>query len=404
MSAKSSYVIDTNVILHDPRAIYSFPGSNIIIPMAVLEEIDTFKNGNEQKNINARIFIRDIEASESDLLSLGVYDIENKINDDRILFAASAAKATLVTKDISLRIRARAKGIDAIDYNEGKVEDLNDLNAGYKIIKNVDDEVIESLYQSKSGIDPFMEVVNNEYYLLEITDGYILTKYNAFTKKIEVVSSHTCSNISAKNIEQQMALDALLDPNIPLVALNGIAGSGKTLLAIAAAIAQKQNYRQIFISRPTVDMERSIGFLPGEMNDKLRPYMEPIFDNIKVIRESYKTEKSQQAIDKLITENKIKIEALNFIRGRSLPKIFFIVDEAQNCTPKEIKTIITRAGEGTKIIFTGDIYQIDTPYLDAGSNGLTNLIHSIHGQKLFAHVNLVRGERSELAELAAKVL
>ncbi len=192
--------------------------------------------------------------------------------------------------------------------------------------------------------------------------------------------------------------------NIPLVALTGKAGTGKTLLALASALSIKKEFLQIFISRPTVDMEREIGFLPGDLKEKLNPYMAPLFDNLKHIRECQPSEKNKEAIDKMIAENKIQIEALNFIRGRSLPRIFFIIDEAQNLTPHEVKTIITRAGEGTKLVFTGDLDQIDTPYLDKASNGLAYLVDKMKNQKLFAHVKLSKGERSELAELASDLL
>jgi PhoH-like ATPase len=248
--------------------------------------------------------------------------------------------------------------------------------------------------------------VPNKYLILRSPNRSVLTSYDAATEHLRKIDKIMAYGIRPRNAEQIFAIDALTRSGIPLVTLTGKAGTGKTLLALASAIHVKRNYRQIFVARPVVPLSnKDMGYLPGDIESKLAPYMQPLWDNLKVIQSQYPEEDKQyQQIDQMVSDSKLVIEPLSYIRGRSLQKVFFIVDEAQNLTPHEIKTIITRAGEGAKIVLTGDIYQIDHPYLDAQSNGLSYLIDHFKGQNLYAHVNLEKGERSELAELASNLL
>jgi len=411
-----SYVLDTNVILHDPRAHYSFSNGKVIIPITVLEELDKFKSGNDQKSMNARHFIRDIETERHDWLEIDLVSTVNDLevgsdvlkgylNDNRILACAFVSRSVLVTKDINLRMKAEAFDIEAQDYSTDKVKDVEGLLRTTKMVEVTDADLMTGLFKEPEGI-PYEDddLKSNEYFILKNGRALALVKYDGKSGNLRAVKSKTVMGITPKNAEQTFAVDALTDDSIPLVAMTGKAGTGKTLLALASAIASKKNYTQIFLSRPTVDMEREIGFLPGTMEEKLSPYLMPYEDNFKFIKEVQKTQKTKDGLDKLKAEGKIQIEALNYIRGRSLPRVYFIIDESQNLTPHEVKTIITRAGEGAKLIFMGDLDQIDTPYLDKSSNGLAYMIDKMSGQDLFAHVKLVKGERSELAELASDLL
>jgi PhoH-like ATPase len=250
------------------------------------------------------------------------------------------------------------------------------------------------------------EVFPNKFYVIRNKSRSVLGHLTSTKEFVERIDKNPVYGIMPRNAEQTFAMNALTNKNIPLVSITGKAGTGKTLLALASALSVKKDYRQIYIARPIIPLSnKDIGFLPGDVESKLAPYMQPLWDNLKVIQDQYSdTDKHHQAITTMIKEEKILVEPLSYIRGRSLQRIFFIVDEAQNLTPHEIKTIITRVGEGTKIVFTGDIYQIDHPYLDSMSNGLSYLIEHFKGQKLYAHVNLEKGERSELAELASNLL
>jgi PhoH-like ATPase len=314
----------------------------------------------------------------------------------------------LVSKDICLRLKAKSLNINAEDYETGKVKNLDELYTGTTITKATD-KLINQL-NKEPVIMPADLNINpghgNHFYLLNGKRANLATFYSAQIDHLEKVKDEPVFNIYPKNPEQACALHALLDPDIKLVTMQGNAGTGKTLLALAAALEQRKYYRQIFVTRPIVPLSnKDIGFLPGDAKSKVDPYMAPIWDNLKFIREQFSDDdKMQHKIDELVTNDKISIAPLAFIRGRTLTKIFFIVDEAQNLTPHEVKTIISRAGEHSKFVFTGDIYQIDTPYLDAESNGLSYLIDKAKGHPLYAHITLQKGERSELANLANDLL
>ncbi|MBN9292730.1 MAG: PhoH family protein [Flavobacteriia bacterium] len=436
---KKIFVLDTSVLLHDHQSITNFGSNNVAIPITVLEELDKFKIGNDTKNFCAREVIRFIDKlsgsnSLQDWISLGpklgnfkvvlenhphhldaetVYSSAK--NDHKILNAVLCVKenepkteVVLVTKDINLRIKAKALGIQSEDYETGKVAaDTNEPSSN--TIEHVDSEVIRQIF-TKGMIDEEGilgdKKVNNGYYILKNGKSSSLAVYNQWTDQIERIEKEFIYGVKPKNAEQAFALNALMNDKIKLVALQGVAGTGKTLLALASALEQHKHYHQIILARPIVPLSnKEIGFLPGGAEDKVGPYMEPLWDNLKFIKSQFgENEKKYKAILEMEEQGKIVITPLAFIRGRSLSNIIFIVDEAQNLTPHEVKTIITRAGENTKIVFTGDVHQIDTPYLDENSNGLAYLIDRLKGQKLFAHIKLEKGERSELANLANELL
>jgi PhoH-like ATPase len=433
------FVLDTNVILHDYTCIYSFEEHNVIIPITVLEEIDKFKRGNEIINYNAREFTRELDSLVGDgflnegikLETGGMIIVNTNISKDdhigalfwedkpdhRILAVAynlageyGKERVVVVSKDINLRMKAKSIGIQAADYETGKIQNIDELYKGKTLIEGVRDKLIEEIYREEFigaeevqfQSDPFP----NEYFILRNNKKSALGTYNKEDELINLVLKRKCYGIVPRNAEQTFALDALINDNIPLVTLSGKAGTGKTLMALAAALEVRKRYKQIYLARPVVPLSnRDLGFLPGDVKSKLEPYMQPLHDNLSVIQNQY-DDNSQDAkrITDLLNNDKLVITPLAYIRGRNLSKIFFIIDEAQNLTPHEVKTIITRAGEGTKVVFTGDPYQIDTPYLDSRSNGLTWLIDRMKGQTLYAHVTLEKGERSQLAELASNLL
>ena len=437
---KKIYVLDTSVLLHDHQAINNFGENNVAIPITVLEELDKFKVGNDSKNFSAREVIRfidklSLDASLQEWISLGSKQGNFKIalehnprevnaeyvysvgkNDHKIINSALFLKETepkfevkLVTKDINMRIKAKALGIAAEDYATGKVNTTDLDKPGTYTIDNVDSEIIRQIFtHGKIAENDVLgeKKIPNGYYILKNGKTSSLAVYNQATDHIERIEKEFVYGIKPKNAEQAFAFNALLNSNVRLVALQGVAGTGKTLLALASALEQAKSYQQIILARPIVPLSnKEIGFLPGDANDKISPYMEPLWDNLKYIKSQFgENEKKHRAIIEMEQQGKIVIIPLAFIRGRSLSNILFIVDEAQNLTPHEIKTIITRAGENTKIIFTGDVHQIDTPYLDEHSNGLAYLIDKLKGQPLFAHVKLERGERSDLANLANDLL
>lgn len=438
------FVLDTNVILHDSSSIMQFEENDVVIPLAVIEEMDHFKRGSQVINLNAREFARTLDSlSGSALFNGGIRlgkgkgkvsiaitkGINNEIKqifrednpDHRILSAAldlqhrfdSKRQVILVTKDVNLRMKAKAIGVYAEDYASDRIGNVEELYSGKEIIENFNDDIIVKLYEPPFEItakEAFKkvdtELVPNKFYILRNTSRSVLAYLDLRMEKLHRIDKTVAYGIKPRNSEQTFAVDALINSEIPVVSLTGKAGTGKTLLALASSLHVKKNYRQIYIARPVVPLSnKDIGFLPGAVEEKLAPYMEPLWDNLKVIQDQFgETDKQNQAIMQMLKEEKLVIEPLSYIRGRSLQRIYFIVDEAQNLTPHEIKTIITRVGEGAKIVFTGDVYQIDHPYLDSQSNGLSYLIEHFKGQKLYAHVNLLKGERSELAELASNLL
>jgi PhoH-like ATPase len=299
------------------------------------------------------------------------------------------------------------------DYTTDHIGNIEELYSGKDILEDFNDELLNKIYQIPFKI-PAKEVIKkdkngafpNKFYIIRNKNRSVLGYLDSQKEMVERIDKNPAYGIMPRNAEQTFAMNALTNKNIPLVSITGKAGTGKTLLALASALAVKKEYRQIYIARPVIPLSnKDIGYLPGDVDSKLAPYMQPLWDNLKVIQDQYPdTDKHHQAISNMVKEEKLLVEPLSYIRGRSLQRIFFIVDEAQNLTPHEIKTIITRVGEGTKIVFTGDIYQIDHPYLDSMSNGLSYLIEHFKGQKLYAHINLEKGERSELAELASNLL
>ena len=437
---KRIYVLDTSVLLHDHQAITTFGSNDVAIPITVLEELDKFKIGNDTKNFSAREVIRFIDklsgkGSLQDWIALGkglgkfkvVFELNPEgvnaesvyakgKNDHKIINGALTLKekeksrdVVMVTKDINLRIKAKALGIAAEDYETGKVTDETMQETSVCTIENVDSEQIRQIFTKgridENGILGTRKIANG-YYILKNGKSSSLAVYNQHLDQIERIEKEFVHGIKPKNAEQAFAFNALLNPDIKLVALQGVAGTGKTLLALASALEQSKKFHQIILARPIVPLSnKEIGFLPGAAEDKIGPYMEPLWDNLKFIKAQFgENERKHKAILEMEENGKIVISPLAFIRGRSLSNIMFIIDEAQNLTPHEVKTIITRAGENTKIVFTGDINQIDTPYLDEHSNGLAYLVDRLKGEPLFAHIKLEKGERSELANLANDLL
>lgn len=440
---KKIFILDTSVILFEHNSILNFDEHDIGIPITVLEELDNFKKGNDTKNFEAREFIRLIDKLAKDQMlhkwnplngkskgnfkvlmetgSNGTLDANKVFNehkaDHRILNSALLLQkeekdrpVILVSKDINLRLKAKSLGLQAEDYTTGKVQNLNSLYSGKTVIDDVDPDVIDLLYE-KGYCPPEdllgnSELTKNHYYILRSGKKSILAFYNSANGMVEHVEKRSVYGIKPRNAEQAFAIHAVTKPEIKLVTMQGVAGTGKTLIALAAALEQKRDFKQIYLARPIVPLSnKDIGYLPGDIKSKLNPYMEPLWDNLKFIQNQYsENDKEYSKITEMVTNEKLVITPLAYIRGRSLSNICFIVDEAQNLTPHEVKTIITRAGENTKIIFTGDIFQIDTPYLDSQSNGLSYLIDRIKDHELYAHITLEKGERSELANLANDLL
>ena len=443
MGAKKNFVLDTNVILHDYKCIENFQENDIYLPIVVLEELDKFKKGSDQINYNAREFVRELDTLTSNDLflkgaSLGPgkgtlhvvtgdkYQVKiyqsfpEKTADHRILSCTLSVaesekdrkvKTILVTKDVNLRMKARSLGIEVEDYITDKVINVDIFKRAQDIYENIDPDLIDKMYASPDGIDADLfdiksKLEPNECFILKSVRNSVLARYNPFTNKFKKVEKASNYGIQPRNAEQSFAFEVLNDPDVKLIGLTGKAGTGKTLLALASALKQANVYKQILLARPIVALaNKDLGFLPGDEKQKVAPYMQPLFDNLNVIKGQFAPGGSDaRKIDDLQKNGQLVIEALAFIRGRSLSETFCIIDEAQNLTPHEIKTIITRAGEGTKMVFTGDIQQIDSPYLDAQSNGLAYMVDKMKGQELFAHINLIKGERSQLSELASDLL
>lgn len=438
--APKLFVLDTNVILHDSGSLWNFAEHDVVLPITVLEELDQFKKGNSELNYHARECLRRLDELTGDvmspdgaplgeargrvrvILSVGLADqlratLLHDSPDHRILSCALALRdaapdrhVVLVSKDSNLRMKAKAYGLTAQDYFCDRTEDLDRLYTGKRTLVDLPSEVIDLFYVDHGAVEldrvPGVESPRpNENFVLKNGSKSALATYRAGEHRLQRISKPSAFGINARNSEQAFALTALLSDDIKLVSLGGKAGSGKTLLALAAGLECRSRYRQILLSRPTVPLSnRDLGFLPGDISAKMDPYMQPLFDNLNVIRQAGGDTDRGDKIQELLEGHKLEITPLAYIRGRSLSRMYFIVDEAQNLTPHEIKTIITRAGEGTKIVFTGDIRQIDHPYLDARSNGLTYLINRMVGQPIYAHIALEKSERSPLAELAADLL
>jgi PhoH-like ATPase len=441
------FVLDTSVILYAHNAMINFAEHDVAIPITVLEELDQFKKGNENKNFEAREFIRMLDKlSENHMLhnwipidsrdsKKGKFKVlmsfdskidarqvfDDKKADHRILNAAlklqeeenrnkSGKRVILVTKDINLRLKAKALDLPSEDYETGKIKNLQTLFNGKNTLNRVALDTINKLYElgqcETKEVTKKTKPIDNSYYILKSNKNSALAYYNPVEQQIEKVEKRPVYGIKPRNAEQTFAIHALLNPNIKLVSLQGVAGTGKTLLALAAALEQRRDFRQIYLARPIVPLSnKDIGYLPGDIKSKLNPYMDPLWDNLKFIQGQFnEADKDYSRITEMVEKEKLMITPLAYIRGRSLSNIFFIVDEAQNLTPHEVKTIITRAGDNTKIVFTGDIYQIDTPYLDTQSNGLSYLIDKLKNHPLYAHITLEKGERSELANLANELL
>ncbi len=438
---KKIFVLDTNVILHDYKALTKFEENDIYLPIVVLEELDKFKHGSSEINFNARAFVRELDSiAGEDIFTHGVslgedrgkvfVEVANayserlkgsfieKTADHKILGTTEYIiekhpneKVILVSKDINLRMKAKSLGIETEDYSNDKVTDRDIFDKRVGHIDEVDVDLINRLYANDDGepvegLDFCNDLKPNDCCVLRNGSASVLTRYHAGEQVLKKVVKQRTYGIEPRNSEQAFALNLLLDPEVSLVTITGTAGTGKTLLALAAALEQANMYNQILLARPIVPLgNRDLGFLPGTEKDKITPYMTPLFDNLNVIKHQYSPHSHEALkIAGMLEDEKLIITPLAYIRGRSLNEVFFIVDEAQNLTPHEVKTIITRAGEGTKIVLTGDLQQIDSPYLDMQSNGLAYVTERMSGQELFAHANLVKGERSKLSELASNLL
>ncbi len=435
---RKTFVIDTNVLLHDPDAIRKFKNNDVVIPLGVLEELDGMKRQSDELGKNARQVVRYIDSLKQKgqgTLHSGV-SIENGISvrvfvdtqgrekhsfplsmersTHKILLAAYQIKemggvVVLVSKDFVMRVKAEAIGIEAEDYENPKVS-FEKMYRGYRKIE-VPKREIDLFYKDGSIPIELEDMAPNEYCLMTSPEqSSALTKYNAELKRLEplIKISRDIWGIHPLNMEQKCALDLLLRDDIKLVSLIGQAGTGKTLLALAAALRKvfdEPVYNRILVSRPIMPLGKDIGYLPGTKDEKLFHWMQPIYDNLEYLCSSTGGPASGAETQKWIMESKkIEMEAVTYIRGRTLPKMFIIIDEAQNLTPHEVKTIISRAGKGTKVVLTGDPTQIDNPYLDKDSNALTFLVGKFKHYPIFGHVFLERTERSELAALAADVL
>ena len=434
------FVIDTNVVLHDSTCIHQFEENDIVVPISVLEELDHFKRGNEQLHFNAREFLRQLDelsnqksTDDSNLQDQKQGKIRVVVNhnwhpdveaafqedcpDHRILNCAyklsnknSERETILISKDTNMRLKARSLGITAEDYTTDKIMDLDSVYTGSRLVEDAPGAAIETLINTgQIDLTAFPSITKpkaNENFIIRNGTKSALATYNAIEDKILRVEKMPAYGILPRNAEQSFALHMVTDNKVQLVTLSGKAGTGKTLIALAGALKCGSDYRKIYLARPIVPLSnRDLGFLPGDIQSKMDPYMQPLFDNLSVIRHQFRAkDKRVKKINQMLEDEKLLITPLAYIRGRSLQRSFFIVDEAQNLTPHEVKTIITRAGDGTKIVFTGDIQQIDHPYLDKRSNGLTYLTSRMKDQDMYAHITLEKGERSQLADLASELL
>ncbi|MGA1824677.1 MAG: PhoH family protein [bacterium] len=441
-----NFVLDTNVLIHNPQSIYSFSDNNVIIPITVIEELDRFKNSSDKKGMHARQVLREIDAlTKKGALRKGArmknkgtfkisfgpkhFDLQNMdagVNDNKIIAVAkellnNGEAVFFISKDVNARIKAEALGIKARDYEKQKVEYAY-LYKGWKEIQ-VKREDLNKLYEEGKLVVKSHTFLNNEHALVKAEEdpkSSAICKYDSVGQYlVPLKKEFTAMGIHPLNMEQRFAFDLLLDDNVKLVTLVGQAGTGKTLIAIACALSKTLGkhpvYEKLLVARPIIPMGKDIGYLPGSKDQKLNYWMQPIFDNLDfilkkaVLKKTDSSKKgnvatSEMTLDHLIQSDSVEIEALTYIRGRSIPHQFLIIDEAQNLTPHEIKTIISRAGDGTKIVLTGDPEQIDNPYLDANSNGLSYTAEKLKGQAIVGHIFLSKSERSELAALAVENL
>ncbi|MBN2018377.1 MAG: PhoH family protein [Candidatus Cloacimonetes bacterium] len=445
------YVFDTNVVIHDPSAIYAYPKDKIVIPITVIEETDQFKKGLDEKSRNARQFSRILDGlRKQDSLAKGVklknggilqvslaHKVDGDVNDILItdvndnLILGTAYKfqkenpdkeVIMVSKDANVRIKADAIGLKAINY-EAETINFEELYTGV-LKKEVTGSEVDALKKEQEVKNSFGLSFYNQFLLLYEKDKFhhnVILKYHKdedVVRPLKFYKGEPIWGVKALNPEQEAAFDILLDDSIKIVSLIGIAGTGKTLLALAAGLQktiQEEKFTKLIVTRPIFPLGKDIGYLPGSKKEKYNPWMQPIYDNMEILLQSHEQEdekkekgkfgrKRTSSLDEFLDYGFIELEPLTYIRGRSLPDQFMIVDEAQNLTPHEMKTIITRAGDRTKVVLTGDPYQIDIPYLDSESNGLSVVVEKFKDEKLSGHVTLVKGERSVLAEMAAKYL
>ncbi len=439
---RKAFVLDTNVLLFDPQALFKFGNNDIVIPIVVLEEIDRFKREMSENGRHARLFSRLLDGMRADgELSKGVklqnggiltvelggsqplpVELPMDKADNRILAIAISLKkehpkrpVVFVTKDVNLRIKADALGVEAEDYEPSSVEP-EQLYSGTTIL-NVDAHLVDEFYQNKrlAYKDSSQPLKPNQYIILKDSTNPNHTAMGRFSKELDCIVPifkpvEGLWGIFPKNAEQAFAIDALLNDDIKLVSLVGKAGTGKTLLAIAAGLAKTVDegiYHRLLVSRPVFPLGKDIGFLPGDIEEKLNPWMQPIFDNIDFLFGTTGAKGRRGAgkgCQELMNQGLLQIEPLTYIRGRSIPQQYLIVDESQNLTPHEIKTIVTRAGDDTKIVLTGDSFQIDNPYVDSANNGLVYLVDRFKDEAISAHITLTKGERSKLSELASNLL
>ncbi len=439
-SSKKVFVLDTNVLLHDPAAIFHFQEHEVVIPIVVIEEIDTFKKDQTEIGRNARNVSRQLDKLRAlgnlsagvplegggslkvDVahhpLDLTITTLDKHKADNQILACALALlgtrkeKVVMVSKDTNLRIKADALGLSAEDYTTDRVA-LDELYTG-TAAWTVDAVKVDQLFDG--GLQPEADQVLNPNQFVTLVDRAnethtALGRFYASDGRVHPLKRLEMPpwGVKPRNREQQFALDLLLDDSIQVVTLMGKAGTGKTLLAIAAGLQQvvdEERFNKLLVSRPVMPLGRDLGFLPGDISEKLRPYMQPIYDNLDFIVAANMEQRRRSSMTPAQLEEGgyMAVEPLTYIRGRSIPNQYIIVDEAQNLTPHEVKTILTRAGDGTKIVFTGDPFQIDNPYVDASSNGLSYLAEHFKHLELSGHVTLVKGERSRMAELASNLL
>ena len=441
---KKNFVLDTNILLNDPNSIFAFEENNVIIPIFVLEEVDSFKKDMSELGKNARRISRLLDELRSmGRLIDGVpinegagtlrvafaqrelseeYALLGNTADSRILAVANQVQketpdvpCIFVTKDINLRVRGAALGLQVMDYMADKVH-IDELYSG-RFERTVSDELMQKLFADGEGEAPeateeIDRMPPNSFAVLHGESGggsaIVRVRPDGHTMRVLKGNGPSVWGIRPRNKEQHFAFELLLDDNVRLVTLVGQAGTGKTLLALAAGLqkaAEEQVYQRLLVSRPVFPLGKDIGFLPGDINEKLRPWMQPVHDNLELLLGiSGREKRTGRSSDELFDMDMLHIEPLTYIRGRSIPSQFILVDEAQNLTPHEVKTIITRAGDDTKIVLTGDPYQIDNPYVDATNNGLVHVVKRFKGEAIAGHITLSKGERSELAERAAELL